>query len=146
MSTYCSKPRRGKVVATTMAAVLQPPCGSPFCRLGTIDPYLAQPLDPIDNIRAQQLDQALAVVRAGIGHHHHHQPQRIDQDMSLEPFDLLVAIRADVVMSRRALDALGGHAAGGGFRLSSQATSFQLVQRLYQRRQTSWRRQCLTST
>src|SRR5215475_14205658 len=117
--------------------LLQPPYPlfKPRGRISTIDPYLAQPLDPIGKIRGQQRDQSQTIIRASVGHHHgNEQPQSVDEQMPLAPFDLLVAIKPNVLALRRRFDALRVNATSGGFRLSTQTASLPLAQHLHQTR------------
>jgi hypothetical protein len=83
------------------------PLFQPLGRIGTINPYFPQPLDTSGNILAQPLDLSQAIL--GIRRRHHHgnnQPQGVNQDMPFAPLDFLGAIKPDIFVLSRCLDAL----------------------------------------
>ncbi len=64
------------------------PVAPPLGLIPAVDPYLTQALDPRGNRALQQGDQAESLSRMGRrDDHRDEQPQGIDQDMPLTPFD-----------------------------------------------------------
>src|SRR5688500_4182420 len=76
--------------------------------VATIDPEVAQALDPIDNMASPQSPQTLTIIDVGGGDHHRApQPQGLHPQVSFAPLHALMAINTHVCFGwRRRSEAL----------------------------------------